>query len=338
MEELISIIVPIYNVEKYLPKCIESIINQTYEKLEIILVDDGSIDNSGKICDEYAQKDSRIKVIHKDNGGVSSARNIGIEEAIGAWICFIDADDWIENNFCVELYQKAKEKNADIVQCAYNRVTNSNVEKVNCDNKEYEYNSREYLIQTLNPQTGFGFCHMKIYKREIIREIRFKEGLKVGEDALFGEQISQNVNKTIMLQKALYNYRINSNSVVRKFDENYVDKYLESMIINKEYLNENYKEDKEVMQNYYNFVAYHVLLIAVNYCYHPDNKAKNKTRLLKEVCNIEVFKEGIRNSNYENLSLTRKITLFTLKSYLYLIAGMICRFRQYQSNKGRKNN
>ena len=96
MKDLISVIVPVYNVEKYLNKCLDSIISQTYTNLEIILIDDGSTDNCGKICDEYASKDKRIKVIHKENAGVSSARNYGIQCATGDWIMFVDSDDWIE--------------------------------------------------------------------------------------------------------------------------------------------------------------------------------------------------------------------------------------------------
>ena len=99
MEELISVIVPVYNVEKYLNRCVESIMNQTYKNLQIILIDDGSNDRSGKICDEYAEKDKRIEVIHKENAGVSAARNKGLDKAKGEWITFVDADDWIEKTF-----------------------------------------------------------------------------------------------------------------------------------------------------------------------------------------------------------------------------------------------
>ena len=99
MDDLISVIVPIYNVEKYLKQCIDSIINQTYKKLEIILVDDESPDECGIICDEYQKKDSRVRVIHKKNGGVSSARNVGIDIATGKWITFIDSDDWIDEEY-----------------------------------------------------------------------------------------------------------------------------------------------------------------------------------------------------------------------------------------------
>ena len=115
----ISIIIPVYKVEQYLPECLDSVINQTYKNLEIICVDDGSPDNSGKILDEYASKDNRIKVIHKENGGVSSARNAGLDIATGDWISFVDADDYIASDFYDKLIGSSKDGEADVVQCGY---------------------------------------------------------------------------------------------------------------------------------------------------------------------------------------------------------------------------
>ena len=119
MENLISVIIPVYNAEKFLNKCLDSVIGQTYKNLEIILVDDGSQDDSGKICDEYAQKDNRIKVIHKENGGDSSARNTGLKMATGKYITTIDSDDWIELNAYEDMLKVLLEKNVDIVRCGF---------------------------------------------------------------------------------------------------------------------------------------------------------------------------------------------------------------------------
>ena len=118
-ENLVSVIIPVYNVEKYLPKCLDSVINQTYKNLEIILVDDGSPDNSGKICDEYAEKDSRIKVIHKENGGVSSARNVGIKQAKGQYLLFVDSDDYIKDGYFDAVRGAALKYQCDIIQIGY---------------------------------------------------------------------------------------------------------------------------------------------------------------------------------------------------------------------------
>lgn len=339
MKDLISIIVPIYNVEKYLNKCIESIVKQTYENIEIILIDDGSNDNSGIICDEYAKKDNRIIVVHKENGGVSSARNKGLKIAKGEWISFVDADDWIEQIFCQTLLNKVTQEQADIALCGYNRITDNQIEKINANNQEVFLNSNEYLVKSLNPQTGFGFCHMKLIKKEVLKSISFNERIEVGEDALFNIQLSTYIKKAVFLKQPLYNYRINNQSVVKRYDENYANKYLKSMKIIEEYIwqeyNEENEENIEIKQNYYNFVAYHIMLIIVNYCYHPDNKMCNAQRknMLKEVINNDLFIIGLKKSNYNNISLTRKITLYTLKHKLYWLTAIICKIRQKQNRK-----
>ena len=239
MDELISVIVPVYNVEKYLRECIDSIIRQTYKNIEIILIDDGSKDSSGQICDEYTKKDKRIKVIHQENRGVSSSRNLGIKKSNGKWITFVDSDDWLEDNFIEVLFNIAKRENADISISGYNRVQNSKIEKINISTEIQEYNSYEYLIKTLNPQTGLGFCHMRLIRKAVINNIQFDENLPVAEDALFNMQISTKINKAIHSNKNLYNYRNNSESVVKKYNEKYAQKYLEAMEAIKKYLEDN---------------------------------------------------------------------------------------------------
>ena len=337
MEDLISIIVPVYKVEKYLPECIESILKQTYSNLEIILVDDGSPDNSGKICDEYAEKDSRIKVIHKENGGVSSARNLGIEKSTGQYIAFIDADDYISNSYCEKILEKLKQENADCVACGYNRVYDNKIEEV-ISKEPYTLNNIKFLEKILFVQSGLGFCHMKLWKKSIIANIKFDEKLKVGEDAFFNMQASKNINKFYMLNEPLYNYRFNETSVVRNFDENYANKYLASMQIAQKYINENYKDNKEILNKINNYISYHVLLIVVNYCFNPENKLKTMQQIekLKMICEIAEFKNAIKRSSYEGLSITRKITLITLKYKLYFFTMLIGKVRQMQFIKRRK--
>lgn len=329
-EELISVIVPIYNVEQYLEKCIESIISQTYKNLQIILIDDGSNDKSGKICNKYAEKDKRIVVIHKENAGVSEARNTGLDNAKGEWITFVDADDWIEEEYCQRLYNLVIETNSDVALCGYNRVVGTKKEKINYDGTIESCTSEDYLKKALNPQTGFGFGAMKFIKKSIIHN-KFCKELVVCEDALFNIELSKTVKKAILVKENLYNYRMNNESVVKKYDDNYADKYLYAVKKIKKYL-EGQRYDKEIMQNYYNFAAFHVLLIAVNYCYNPNNKNKNSRKLLKDVCNEPEFFEGIKKSNYDNISLTRKITLFTIKHKIYFVTGLICAIRQMQNN------
>ncbi len=334
--ELISIIVPVYNVEKYIEKCINSITNQTYKKIEIILIDDGSTDGSGKMCDEYALMDKRVKVIHKENAGVSSARNLGINMANGEWISFVDADDWLDSDFCEKLYNEAiTNEKLDIISSGYNRVYSTKQEKINCKIERIKYSAQEYFIKLLNVQNGYGFCHMKLIRRECIKDIKFHEDIEVGEDALFNMELVKNIREVLILGQALYNYRFNNNSLVRKYDDRYVEKYLKSMMAVKKYIFNNYTDNLQVKYNYYNYVTYHVLLIVVNYCFNKKNNQTfmNQIKLLKKVCNIEDFKEAIKKSNYKDLSITRSITLFTIKYKLYFFTALICMYRQYQFNR-----
>lgn len=178
----ISVIVPIYNVEQYLPRCIDSILAQTYANFELLLINDGSIDNSGKICDEYAVKDSRVKVFHKENGGVSSARNLGLDNATGYWVSFIDADDYISNDF----FKIPSEFNgADVIQKSHSIVNEDGSEVLNNEVK------RERILNKFDTIARYYVNHRrnelwnKIISRRIIDNRRFDVEVAIGEDLLF---------------------------------------------------------------------------------------------------------------------------------------------------------
>ncbi|MBQ0108398.1 MAG: glycosyltransferase family 2 protein, partial [Phascolarctobacterium sp.] len=172
---MLSVIVPVYKVEKYLPKCVDSIINQTYKDLEIILVDDGSPDNCPAICDEYAKKDSRIKVIHQENGGLCSARNTGIENAEGDFISFIDSDDWIEINMFEEALDYLHKHDLDVV-CCDTKVIKGNREIFRPRYRtNMIFNGQEGLNEILAGTLDNSACN-KIYKRICIGNVRFPLG------------------------------------------------------------------------------------------------------------------------------------------------------------------
>ena len=217
----ISIIVPVYNVEKYIRKCLDSILNQTFKEFELILVNDGSIDNSGKICDEYALKDKRIKVIHKKNGGLSSARNAGLDVVRGEYIGFVDSDDWIEPNMYELLYKVAKFKNADIVACNYSQFKEKNkllkkdgiyLNKIEEIELEKLY---EHILEKKYPQIYWSAWN-KLWKRDLIGNLRFKEG-RIYEDKLFLYEIiyRNNEKKIYKINDELYHYRIDNISITR---------------------------------------------------------------------------------------------------------------------------
>lgn len=223
-EPLISVIVPIYQSEEFLEKCLESIINQTYKNLEIILVDDGSPDNCPYICDEYKKKDKRIKVIHKENEGVSAARNDGIKIATGEYIGYVDSDDWIESNMYSVLYDNMQKYNADISICALERRTGYDY-KINNSNVKIEtYNQEKYLLRffKIGYQQIEYYPPNKLFKRNLIEENQFPIGL-TSEDVFGTYKAVLKANKIVKTTEVLYNYRFNENGITGSFSENDYD-------------------------------------------------------------------------------------------------------------------
>jgi len=208
--------VPIYNVENYLRKCIDSIINQTYNNLEIILVDDGSPDNCGKICDEYAEVDSRIKVIHKENGGLSDARNVGIDVATGKYIAFIDSDDYIDKCFIEYLCTLCKKNDAYIAECDFVKFYDDKIEIINDEKEEFIFNNKEMINRIYNEESYIKTVIVwnKLYKTSLFKDIRFPKG-KIHEDEFTTYKLYWNSNNRIAVtNKKLYYYRYNQESIM----------------------------------------------------------------------------------------------------------------------------
>ncbi|WP_296878365.1 glycosyltransferase [Thomasclavelia sp.] len=229
----ISVIVPIYNAEKYLFTCLNSIVNQSYSNLEIILIDDGSIDNSLNICNEFAAKDKRIKVIHKDNQGVSAARNDGIEYSSGYYIAFVDSDDYLELDMYERMMKINNQYDCDIVMCDCYKENNEKKEIFTHSIREGFYNHdmlvKEYfptLLMTNSvdypPTISNWVC---LFKRKVIikHKIRYKAGMRFSEDLLFGSQFMYYANSFYyMKNQCLYHYVLNENSVTHTY---YKDKW-----------------------------------------------------------------------------------------------------------------
>lgn len=214
----LSVIVPVYNVEKYLPECIESILNQSMYNLELILIDDGSPDNCGKICDAYSKKDSRIKVIHQINQGVSAARNAGIRIAVGEYLGFVDPDDFIALNMFEQLISEIEPNGYDIAICGF----------INCAEDGTILNeatvppgtySREDLVSSIygmpNPFHG-SMCN-KIFSRKVLEGLAFDESVAIGEDWLLLYECYQKADMAVAISECLYTVRIRNNSATRKY-------------------------------------------------------------------------------------------------------------------------
>ncbi len=217
MKEKISVIVPIYNVEMFLPKCIDSIITQTYKNIEIILVNDGSTDGSGNICDEYANKYDNITVVHKKNGGLSSARNAGIEIACGDYLAFIDSDDYIAPEMLELLYATILNDNSDMAICGYICVNEKGEEVSPGKNVSDEVLTREKAYEKLceHNNTGYIIACNKLYKKKIFNDIRYPLG-KMHEDEFVIHHVFNKCDKISCIQKVLYFYLQRQGSIMKK--------------------------------------------------------------------------------------------------------------------------
>ncbi len=319
MTSLISIIIPVYNVEKYLPECLDSVINQTYKNLEILLIDDGSPDNSGKICDEYAEKDARIKVIHKENGGVSSARNLGLDIATGEYITFIDSDDFVDEHYVEYLYNDLTYQSSDMSFCGFSKYFGQAVEpyvecfpnnlKVDCGNKHFQSFFQSFFRFN---DTVFGSACRILYKKEIVKDIRFNSNIKISEDLVFALNCIFKSASISYVDKSLYFYRINDQSACTSYKRN----YLHSQIALADELKKLFCRfddgDTEKL-----FDTYRALLCY--YCFSNEIKFKantNRRDNIRKIRKSELYR-------YFNLKNCVKIDDFKAKIKFLIVWGLV---------------
>lgn len=277
----ISIIVPIYNVEKYLDRCIKSILSQTFKDFELILINDGSTDESSNICEKYKGLDNRIVVIHKENGGLSSARNVGLDIAKGKYIGFVDSDDYIDENMYYELYRSITKNNSDISICKFIKVYNNNkVNLINNNLLEVNYSNIEALQELYkNNSVDFIVAWNKLYRSKLIKEFRYPLGRK-HEDEFIIHKLLYRCNKVTYINKELYYYYQRENSIMNsKLSIKDIDKvyfYLDRI---KFFNSINNKQLKE--KSTYNFViGYFDLYAKVKYILKDECSRKRLKKLI----------------------------------------------------------
>lgn len=292
MEPLISIVLPVYNVEAYVEKCIRSILNQNYRNFELIIVNDGSTDKSLELCQTF--HDEKIILLNKENGGLSSARNLGMMHCRGEYIAFVDSDDWIENNYLEELVNGMFDEDVDIVQCGYNRQLDDNKtlykkcfsEKIinNNDNVLYEY----FISRSIHTAV-WG----KLFRKKVIDNIFFKEGHNY-EDLIFLADLLGKTNKVKIIDKALYNYRKNKNSITQS---SVSEGRIQDILYAYEYFEikcKNYKQD------YSMYISYMFCATCVELYYQLWIKNDKNLNFLKDIV-VAKFIENYRTIKMKSL-------------------------------------
>lgn len=274
----ISVIVPVYKVEKYLKKCIDSILNQTYTNIEIILVNDGTPDNCGQICNDYSKKYSNVIVVHKKNGGSSSARNVGLDIATGDYIGFVDSDDWIEPNMYQRLIENAIKYNAEISVGGLNNIKEykNKYEQVKSTyNGKIEISCIDKYEGMKNFFLGTWPAWDKIYKKEVHEDIRFPEG-EINEDEAIALKLIDRCEKIVYTNEALYNYLSRPNSITTsKFSEKNLDWY-RNCKNNLKFINKNYPQlSKYAQVRFCNSIMWSLRCIVLQ-----NEKFKDSTKLL----------------------------------------------------------
>lgn len=279
---LISVIVPIYNVEKYLDRCVESIANQTYKHLEIILVDDGSPDNCSQMCDEWAEKDNRIKVVHKENGGLSDARNAGLKIATGEIVSFIDSDDWIELDMFEKMLNRMQEDNSDVVSCGVKWVEEDGTLIRDVTSEDEILDTTAAMKELLNDIKLKQHVWNKIYKYDLIKDVPFEKG-KYHEDVFWSYQIVGRAKRISVITDSFYNYVQRSNSIM---GEGFSAKRLDALDANYlrcEYMKKNFPELYDNALYVYIGSCYYQLQCAVNSSQPKEviDNIKNRTSYRK---------------------------------------------------------
>lgn len=324
----ISVIVPIYNAERYLHKCIQSILMQSYVNFELILIDDGSIDRSGMICDEFAKQDTRIRVFHESNKGVSSARNFGIEVSLGQWITFIDSDDWVEVDYLNRLI--VDNEDYDLVMGYYYAIGWDEWHSEPWEDRYYiKENIKSCLTDNLRE---FSFICSKIYKNTIIKEfgIRFDPKISYAEDSIFTLNYLLHINSIRILPDALYCYNcFSTNSLTTKSwaweSAAYAIEQMCNVLSSIEYL---YDWEGRATKNYYTWAFLRKYLNGVVKSTSIFQMKSILRKVCQNSCVFEIFKPSTTIKSY----MRRLFDFFMFRNF-YLIAAIMLRLESYMIKK-----
>lgn len=286
----VSVIIPVYNTEKYLSVCVNSVLCQKYVSLEIILVDDGSTDSSANICDDYAQKYDNIRAIHIQNSGPATAKNEGLKLAQGNYIALTDSDDKIEPLMLHKMVTAGYEHDADIICCNYKQIDETGkVSHLNSTNKKYVLDHEEGLVHFFSKDKIYSQCWTKLYKRLMLADhhIENDPGLRTDEDFIFNIRAFIHAQKTVIVDEPLYEYTHRENSLAHAYYKNNISQYIDNRIKRVQITQEAVEKESETVKEwskvhiimYYNELLGKVALFPE---YYSDPRIKNILRFIKQ--------------------------------------------------------
>lgn len=337
MEILVSAIIPVYNSEKYIKKCIDSLINQTLKNIEIILINDGSSDDSLRILRQYEKRDERIVVIDQKNNGPSSARNKGIDIAKGEYISFIDSDDWVDETMFEEMYNSAKENNSDVVIC--------DMKLVNKDEETYitglnypirnlsERAMKEIIFKELLSNSQFNSMANKIFRTSIIKKnnIRLDKDIYYAEDWLFNVEFFRRSKKISYINKAFYYYRRGHESSSSSYNDDTFEKVgLWIYRMRKEYANELNMNQYLGVDELFNVIIHCI----ISEFKRGDLTLKDKINRIKKIITTKESREVVNNIEKNKLSIKEKLLFYSIKNnnviklYIYFLSSKV-KYRIY---------
>lgn len=335
---LISVIVPVYNVENYLRQCVDSLLNQTLSNIEIILVDDGATDNSPKICDEYARNYPSIKTVHKLNGGLSSARNVGMKEASGKYIGFVDSDDYVSKNMYETLWNLAETHQADCAYCEFTRFWNDIVENVKETEKVIKVYSdnqilNPYLLDrvgcipiekedcTYGASVNLGLIRNDVIKRSNVQFVSERE--LIAEDMIFDIDFIPHCNRIIHTNEVLYYYRFNPNSLTTRY---VADRFEKNVILCNEMavrLNQNYTSDIYMLRLQRYFLKITRIALIEEIAHLNENGWRTARTNINRIANNDELNEILKTYPFVLLPKSQRIFFYAIKKRMYLLIAVL---------------
>ena len=337
-KDLISIIVPVYNTEQYLNQCLDSLLNQTYKNIEIIIIDDGSTDNSKEVLCEYEKKDLRIKIISQENQGLSKTRNVGFLESTGEYVMFLDSDDWIDVETCYAAVNEMKKNDVDVVMWSYIREYQSlskpvllfDDEQILWDKNDV-YNLYQRMVGLVNEQlecpqktdsliTAWG----KLYKRSVIKDVEFVDTKIIGtEDALYNICVFSHINRAIYIPNMFMHYRkTNPNSLTHKYKKNLVNQWKE--LYKRIWMNINI-DDEKLLGALSNRICLGLIGLGINLAEDKSLSFKEKNDELKNIINMSHYQKSLKKLELKYFPPHWKVFFYLAKNnHTYLMCGLLC--------------